>query len=38
MAVNVDKIKYIIFRPKGTRIDSDLDLNGIVYKPHFIIK
>ena len=36
MAVNVTKTKYMIFRPKGTKIDIDLDTNGIVYNDNEI--
>jgi len=36
MAVNVSKTKYMIFRPKGTKIDIDLDTNGIVYNDNEI--
>ena len=31
MTVNVSKTKYIIFRPKGTKITVDLDNNGVMY-------
>jgi len=31
MAVNVSKTKYIIFRPKGTKINIDTDTSGIIY-------
>ena len=31
MAVNVSKTKYIIFRPKGTKINIDTDAAGIIY-------
>ena len=36
MAVNVSKTKYILFRPKGTRIDIDLDKHGVVYNSNEI--
>ena len=36
MAVNVGKTKYIIFRPRGVKIDIDLDKNGIVYNSNEI--
>ena len=36
MAVNVNKTKYIIFRPKGTKIDIDLDTHGVVYNSNEI--
>ena len=31
MAVNVTKTKYIVFRPRGTKITIDLDKDGLVY-------
>ena len=31
LAVNVNKTKYIIFRPKGTKISIDLENNGVVF-------
>ena len=31
MAVNVGKTKYIIFRPKGAKININLDTNGVLY-------
>ena len=31
MAVNVSKTQYIIFRPKGAKINVDLENNAIVY-------
>ena len=30
MAVNVGKTKYIIFRPKGAKININLDTNGVL--------
>ena len=36
MAVNVGKTKYIIFRPRGVKIDIDLDKNWIVYNSNEI--
>ena len=38
MAVNIDKTKYIIFRPKGVKINIDLEENGIVYNDNEIGK
>ena len=38
MAVNVGKTKYIIFRPKGTKINVDLENNGIVFNSNEIGK
>ena len=31
MSVNVNKTKYIIFRPRGVKIDVDLNEEGIIY-------
>jgi len=36
MAVNIGKTKYIIFRPKGQRIDIDLDNKGLLYNDNEI--
>ena len=36
MAVNVSKTKYIIFRPKGSKISVDLDNNGVLYNSNEI--
>ena len=36
MAVNTSKTKYIIFRPKGVRLDHDFDNHGIVYNDNEI--
>ena len=36
MAVNIGKTKYIIFRPRGTKIDIDTDNHGIVYNSNEI--
>ena len=36
MAVNVSKTKYIIFRPKGSKIAVDLELNGVMYNSNEI--
>ena len=31
MTVNVSKTKYIIFRPKGVKINVDLENEGVIY-------
>ena len=31
MAVNVGKTKYILFRPRGQKINHNLEENGIIY-------
>ena len=36
MAVNVGKTKFMVFRPRGVKIDIDLDNNGIVYNSNEI--
>ena len=36
MAVNVSKTKYIIFRPRGVKINLDLENNGVVYNSNEI--
>ena len=36
LAVNVNKTKYIIFRPKGTKINIDLQSNGVVFNSNEI--
>ena len=38
MAVNVGKTKYIIFRPKGAKININLDTNGVLYNSNEIGK
>ena len=38
MAVNVSKTQYIIFRPKGAKINVDLENNAIVYNSNEIGK
>ena len=36
MAVNVSKTKYILFRPRGQKIQVDLDKNGVLYNSNEI--
>ena len=36
MAVNVNKTKYILFRPRGQKIPVDLDENGVLYNSNEI--
>ena len=36
MALNVGKTKFMVFRPKGVKIETDLENNGIVYNSNEI--
>ena len=36
MAVNVSKTKYILFRPRGQKIQVNLEENGVLYKSNEI--
>ena len=36
MAANISKTKYIIFRPRGSKINIDLENNGLVYNDNEI--
>ena len=36
MAINIGKTKFMIFRPRGVKIDIDLENNGIVYNSNEI--
>ena len=36
MAVNVNKTKYILFRPRGQKINHNLEENGVLYNSNEI--
>ena len=36
MAVNVSKTKYILFRPRGQKIQVNLEENGVLYNSNEI--